>query len=138
MAGFFGLFGNNAKYVDEVETNNSSSNGSSNGSSPAPMSNDNSFFLDSDNAKSLGNIDYMRKGKKIRRTFPKTASNQVGEVIKQVSATEDQKITNSQDVSVFSANGSVAKQETKKVVAERRSADSNMDMFRDMARKMKK
>lgn len=143
MAGFFGLFGNNAKYVDETETNKSSSNGasngSSNGSSPAPMSNDNSFFLDSDNAKSLGDIDYMRKSKNIRRTFPKTATNQVGELIKKVSATEDQKIDNSEYASISSStNGSVAKEEAKKVVAERRSTDTSMDMFRDMARNMKR
>ena len=51
------------------------------------------YFLDEDDSKSFGNIDYMRTSKVTRRTFPKTASNQVGEIVKQVSATEDQKVS---------------------------------------------
>ena len=51
------------------------------------------YFLDEDDSKSFGNIDYMRTSKVTRRTFPKTASNKVGEVIKQVSATEDRKVS---------------------------------------------
>ena len=51
------------------------------------------YFLDEDDSKSFGNIDYMRTGKVTRRTFPKTASNKVGEVVKQVSATEDRKVS---------------------------------------------
>ena len=51
------------------------------------------YFLDEDDSKSFGNIDYMRTSKVTRRTFPKTASNQVGEIVKQVSATEDRKVS---------------------------------------------
>jgi hypothetical protein len=35
---------------------------------------DNSFFLDSDDAKSMGDVEYMRQPKRVRRTFPATFS----------------------------------------------------------------
>ena len=33
------------------------------------------FFLDADSSSSLGDVDYMRESKTIRRTFPGTAAN---------------------------------------------------------------
>jgi hypothetical protein len=46
------------------------------------------FFLDSDDAKSLGDLDYMRTPNVIRRTFPKTASDPVHkELIQSYTAT---------------------------------------------------
>ena len=33
------------------------------------------YFLDADSSSSLGNVDYMRESKTIRRTFPGTADS---------------------------------------------------------------
>ncbi len=60
MAGFFGLFGNKTKYVDEPMDM----------SAPEPKE---AFYLEPDDAKTLGDIDFMRTPITIRRTFPKTA-----------------------------------------------------------------
>ncbi len=106
------------------------------------------FFLDDDDAKSLGNADYMRKPKSIRRTFPKTVNNPGLELIQEVSSLEVK--------STMRENGRVSKEfsssttGTKAVSADestngndptpasesevRRSEDSSLDMFRAMAK----
>ena len=38
----------------------------------------NDFFLDPDDAMTMGDINYMRKAKRTRRTFPKTIANKGG------------------------------------------------------------
>ncbi|MEM7757595.1 MAG: hypothetical protein AAGF83_05640 [Cyanobacteria bacterium P01_G01_bin.67] len=51
---------------------------------------DKDFFLSPDDAMTMGDIDYMRKPKRTRRTFPKTASNKGGFAVEnEVSAVED-------------------------------------------------
>ncbi len=146
MAGFFGLFNSKTKYVDEAETNEGSA---------APSED---FFLSPDEAKSLGDLDYMRKPITIRRTFPKTLSNKTTERIRQISSLEETKVSGNQVVqqaqqsisqpkttqptqpaAATTAKPEVA-QPTQPAAAstERRSPDSNMDMFRNMARELKK
>ena len=105
------------------------------------MSDNTPFFLDSDEAKSLGDFEYMQKSKRVRRTFPKTATNQVGELIKKVSATEDQKIDNNEYASTpTTTNVSVAKtkEETNKEVKKRRDEDTSINPFLEMARNINK
>ena len=65
MAGFFGLFGKKTKYVDEPQQNISSAQSSED------------FYLSSDDAKTLGDIEYMRTPKAVRRTFPKTKNKKI-------------------------------------------------------------
>ncbi len=49
-----------------------------------------SKFLDSDDSKTLGDVEYMREGKTVRRTFPKTVNNKEGgERIVRISAVEE-------------------------------------------------
>lgn len=51
---------------------------------------DKDFFLSPDDAMTMGDIEYMRKPKRVRRTFPKTAGNKGGFAIEtEVSANED-------------------------------------------------
>ena len=51
---------------------------------------DKDFFLSSDDAMTMGNIDYMRKSTKTRRTFPKTLKNKDGFAFEnEVSSMED-------------------------------------------------
>jgi hypothetical protein len=45
-----------------------------------------SYFLDDEVAKSMGDTEYMKQSKTVRRTFPGAAGEEEFEVIKQVSA----------------------------------------------------
>jgi hypothetical protein len=50
----------------------------------------NDFFLDPDDAMTMGDINYMRKAKRTRRTFPKTLKNKDGFALEnEVSSIED-------------------------------------------------
>jgi hypothetical protein len=107
------------------------------------------FFLPDDDAKTFGNIDYMRSTKRTRRTFPKQIVGEDNEYINEVSSTEKAKPV---EKSAFStspfntapladSNGSAKPAEpesTSTKSSERRRSDSSMDMFRNMARDIKK
>ncbi len=99
-----------------------------------------SFYLDPDDAKTFGNIDYMRTSKTIRRTFAKKRG-ETGEKesIRKVSATEAMK-TEQETLVKKKLNEpsfqSMAKTETSNF--SRAKTDTNLDMFRQMAKDMKK
>lgn len=127
MAGLFGLFGGKTKYVDEPTTNSEQTNG--NGQKG-------SFFLEPDDAKTLGNIEYMRTPITIKRSFPKTLKGGGGEIIQQISSTEKAKVNE---------NGQIAAKlpvvsEVKPVseTSTRRPSNDSLDMFRKMAKEIKK
>ena len=109
---------------------------------------DRDFFLSPDDSQTMGDINYMRKSVRVRRTFPKTLKNKDGFAIeKSVSATKKQ------DGS-FNGNASSASSQTDfRAMAgeingakpaetdnrqQRRQTDINLDMFRNMARSMKR
>jgi hypothetical protein len=47
------------------------------------------YFLDQDSAKTLGDVEYMRKRKTIKHTFPKTADSPEGaEIVVEISSME--------------------------------------------------
>ena len=125
MAGFFGLFsGRKAQYVDEVES-----------TSPQPDKKE-AFFLETDDAKSLGNAEFMRKPNTIKRTFPKRPGGKGGAIIQEVSSMEKRKAG---DKGASATNGTTpSAQPTQPVNQARRQSDSGMDMFRKMARDIKK
>ena len=126
MAGLFGLFGGKKK-KDQAQSRDEKD----------------SFFLNPDEAKSMGDIDYMRLSKKIRRTFPKTPGNQVTEIVKEVSSI---KVSIQSDLSngvntqstwgqPQTENVSQPESESKPT---RRVNDTSMDLFRQMAKDIKK
>ncbi|MDR9404573.1 MAG: hypothetical protein RI580_14155 [Halothece sp. Uz-M2-17] len=108
------------------------------------------FYLDPDEAKTFGDIDYMRKPNTVRRSFPKSVSNpEGGEQVEEVSALEKkslskkknqpnqpQKSAKSSEQTVQEGNIYSAKDDPQ--IQERRQSDSSLDMFRNMARDMKK
>jgi hypothetical protein len=119
MAGFFGLFGGKNK--------------------------DESYYLDSDDAKTFGNINYMRTPNKSRRTFPKTLTNPDGfEIENEVSAMEMREITengvakpktinqSNNGNSQSQSNGNSSFSSNK-----RRPSDNGMDVWRNMAKDMR-
>ena len=127
MAGLFGLFCKRTKYVDEVD----------NTPQPKPEKKE-AFFLETDDAQSLGDAEYMRTPIQIKRSFPKTLNSPGSEVVKAVSATEIKKMqANGQPSKETTPTPTTAPQDTP-VNDNRRSSDNNLDMFRKMAKEIKK
>lgn len=89
------------------------------------------YFLDADAAKTFGNLDYMRSSRQIRHTFPKQAVGKDNASVKIVSATEAKR-ANELNIAPVEQTVPTGSQ------SERRKADSSMDMFRNMARDIKK
>jgi hypothetical protein len=116
----------------------------------------NDYFLEPDDAQTLGNIEFMRKKIKVKRSFPKTLRNQNGfEIETEISSLNDrtpasngyQSIPDYLKPESNSNNGiNSAQSQTNannngngfQTPDERRKTDTNMDMFRNMARSIKK
>jgi hypothetical protein len=118
------------------------------------------FFLDPDDAKTFGDINYMRTAKSIKRTFPKFGNNEAGfEKIVQISALQSIADSDSQAAKAMleistptSASPSFAEAPKRETVAsesnngnnsngskaEQRQLDTSLDMFRSMAREIRK
>jgi len=118
---------------------------SSNQTNASDQDNKSAFFLPPDDAKTYGDIDYMRKAKTVRRTFArKQGVSEELETVRQISAMEsaslDAKGTR-QDTPPSSASNGAAEQQDSTASAyqfDRRAADKSLDAFRDMARDIKK
>lgn len=98
------------------------------------------YFLETDDAQSLGNAEYMRAVRSIRRTFPKTLSQpEEQEFIQEVSALKQAIRTKGAAAieAVIEANSQSSAPKADPSVDRRRS-DSSMDMFRNMARDINK
>jgi hypothetical protein len=115
---------------------------------PQPPRAGGAFFLDEDEAKTFGNIDYMRSNKVIKRTFArKKGQTQEIETIRQVSALEKRELNESGitpktiSSSNFAPTSTSSFQPTQTSTTpkfEPRRTGSDMDMFRSMARDLKK
>lgn len=99
------------------------------------------FFLDADDAKTFGNIDYMRTSKTVKRTFAKKKGvTEEFASVRQVSALESAAFREdgtriNADV-VDNSFPSTAASDAEAV--NRRQTDSSLDMFRNMAKTIKK
>lgn len=90
------------------------------------------FYLDGDDAKSLGDTQRFVNMEPVKKSFPKTASGETVEVSIPKAKTETM---NGSSTTVSNAlTGSSLSSE----VLERRRADSSLDMFRNLARDIKK
>ena len=118
---------------------------------------DKDFFLSADDAQTMGDINYMRTSKRTRRTFPKTLKNPDGFAIEnEVSSTEDrsgmyQSNTN-QDIAMNSGFNPTPTVQSAPAPSDapapapapapspqtRRKSDSSMDMFRNMAKNIRR
>lgn len=112
------------------------------------------YYLPPDEAKTYGNLDYMRSAKSIRRSFSKKKVGEDNESIRVVSAMEMQQLRENGAVPVQpqpqviaklkndsgngSTNGSAPKQPESNASSDRRRGDDSMDVFRNMARDLKK
>jgi hypothetical protein len=109
---------------------------------PAPPRNNAAYFLDADDAKTFGNIDYMRSSKSVRRTFSKKKIGEDNESVRLISSLQSTVSGQSQlspVINPLNAKDSTSQTNSStKQAPERRTADSSMDMFRNMAREIRK
>ncbi len=102
------------------------------------------FFLDADDAKSLGDIEFMRSSKVIKRTFArKKGQTEELESIRKVSAMDKVELReDGRPVNPTPAAPSAPTPSTpatpEKFQRRTASTDTNMDMFRNMAKDLRK
>jgi len=101
-----------------------------------------SFFLDPDDAKTYGDIDYMRSAKTVRRTFARKAGEtEEKESVRQISAMDSMRMQENGQPEQKPTSPETTFQPTFKQESpsfDRRKTDTNLDMFRQMAKDMKK
>ena len=133
MAGFFGLFGKKDNTPKDA------------------------YFLSADESKTYGDIDYMRTSKTVRRTFVKTVGNpDGGETISQVSSSkavtnsgaQARRTPSSNDYGGYTSSytppateSQASTQPTVPSAPQPKSTpkgSNNMDMFRNMAKQIRK
>lgn len=116
------------------------------------------FYLNDDDAKSFGNIEYMRSNKTVRRTFAKKKDQDHLESVRQISALKkvnldgspvkgqasygvSESTNNSPSYSAAptpSFDSKPATPQSPSSASRRKPSSSDMDMFRDMAKKIGK
>ncbi|MEQ8466646.1 hypothetical protein [Coleofasciculus sp. E1-EBD-02] len=131
------LFGLKSKYVDE-ETDEAEQ--------AAEAQKRRAYFLEPDDAKTFGDINYMRSPKSVKKRFAKKKDN-LGEGLQQEVETSafGQVIRSNKQISATPEplpapqNQPVSQPQPNRFERRRAdSSDSSMDMFRKMARDMKK
>lgn len=105
------------------------------------------FFLNPDDAQTLGDIDYMKKSVVVKHTFPKNLKNPNGfEVVKEVSSSEERKVGDRQQAR---SNNNIAETQTKPQATKEwqpkpqpniatATPDTSMNIFRNMAKNIRR
>ncbi|NEO19933.1 MULTISPECIES: hypothetical protein [unclassified Moorena] len=131
--GLFNLLNSQTKYVDEDSQDMAQS---------IEANQSQEYFLDTDEAKTMGNIDYMRSSVKVKKSYPKTKTAILsGEVVEQISATD--KATLSQNETpiatsepAYQSGGTL--EQNGQVSSKPRRPDSSLDPFLKMAQDLRK
>ena len=119
MAGLFGFFKRKNEPVQQVKPKDA-------------------FFLSPDEAKTFGDIDYMRTPSVIKRTFAKTIdSGDIGESVRSISALEEKVLNPNEIESKKTEKSSSASFSQYDQPVERRTAPQGDIDFRKMAGDMK-
>jgi hypothetical protein len=134
MAGFLsGFFGSRQQSVEKAEKPEVKKEVKVVQAKP---DNSQAYFLDADQAKTMGDIDYMRTAKTVKRTFPKTVSQPEEQALIQSVSSNQAKLAGQEQQSTLSeSNGTTANSAE---VLERRRSDNSLDMFRNMAKDLRK
>lgn len=104
------------------------------------------FFLSEDEAKTFGDIDYMRSTKVVKRTFArKKGQTEEMESVRQISALSSQELDErglatpkEEKKETPSFQQTQSNQETSEFQRRTAKTDTSMDMFRNMAKDIKK
>ena len=144
MTGFIGRLFSSKDKADKNETKAEAPAPAKKERPAATPSPKDAFFLDTDSASGMGDVEYMRTVKKVKRTYARTVdSPQHMEQIKEISAMSG-KISAGSNTS---SNGSTPSSETQpnqqsapqvNEAQQRRKTDTSLDMFRNMAKDIRK
>ena len=108
------------------------------------------YFLSEDDAKTFGDIDYMRSNKVVKRTFArKKGQTEELESVRQISAMNKEEVNEygvpskpapkqSSQASSFQPSSFERARSFDTPKFDRRKADDNMDTFRNMAKDIRK
>ena len=108
------------------------------------------YFLSEDDAKTFGDIDYMRSNKVVKRTFArKKGQTEELESVRQISAMNRQNVNGygvpskpepkqTSQASSFQPSSFERSRSFDTSKFDRRKSDDNMDMFRNMAKDIRK
>ncbi len=88
------------------------------------------YYLDSDSAKTFGDTAYMRKEVAIRHTFPKEKAGENDEIVEVVSSTGKRIVNEAKPA----PTARVEAPQPKAIANDRRKVDTNLDLFRKMAK----
>ena len=103
----------------------------------APKEDANSFFLDADSAKTFGDIDYMRTAKAVKKTFPKVLGATEGAELVEITSSMD-KVEGSAGSMPKASKPETPEIKPSQESSDRRRQDTSMDMFRNMAKNIKR
>ena len=136
MTGFIrGLFSGKAKNPGEADRPVKAK------PQPPIESTGSAYFLEPDDAKSFGNIEYMRSSKTVRRTFAKKrGETEEKESIRKISAMEAMKMDESglPKAKSIPTEPTVQSSGSSSFTSRNLKTDTNLDMFRQMAKDIKK
>jgi hypothetical protein len=101
------------------------------------------FFLEMNEARTYGDLEYMQASKKVKRTFPKTLDQpEEQEFVQEVSAmdrvVEGKAATASSAMPLAEPQQQNSTASSSDEAVERRRMDTSMDMFRNMAKQIRK
>lgn len=134
MTGFIrGLFGGKAKNPGEADRPAQAQ--------PTIESAGGAYYLDPDDAKSFGNIEFMRTSKTVRRTFAKQrGETEEKESIRKISAMEAVKLDESglPKAKTIPTESTAPSTTSSSFTSRNLKTDTNLDMFRKMAKDIKK
>jgi len=99
---------------------------------------DNTFFLPPDEAKTLGNIEYMRTPKLVKHTFKDFGSGSKIEVVEEVSSLSKVKLEKQTKAAEPVAEQSSPTSDGSSGAGSRRQGGSDLEKFREMARSLRK
>ncbi len=100
---------------------------------------DNTFFLDPDEAKTLGNIEYMRTPRVVKHTFQDFGSAEKVEVVELISSLSKVKLAVEQaKAPELASEQNFSTSNSSSGANSRRQAGSDLEPFRNMARSLKR
>jgi hypothetical protein len=106
--------------------------------SVTPAQKPQAYYLSSDEARTFGNVEYMRLSKSVRRTFPKAKLGLDNESIRLISSMEQSGRGSAIQPSSPAKSTELQRSSEGKEGTGRRRADASMDVFRKMARDIRK
>ncbi len=140
MTGFIGrLFGSKDKAVEKETKAETPVPVKKERPAATPTAKD-AFFLDTDSASGMGDVNYMRTVKKVKRTYARSVdSPDHVEQVKEISALNGKiSVGNNGSTAPTSASAPQPSAPQTDDAQQRRRGDSSMDMFRNMAKDIRK